>query len=274
MAAMSKIKCPNCGREQETFVGEYQYLESGLDNVIIDGIEILRCPCGEHSALIPHIVGLHKTIAKGIIEQMRPLNEKEIRFLRKNIKRWVKEIGMSDAEFTVLTNPYLGDRYYNYATCRRCRKLATVVKLDNEFYCKNCLTKAIAAIDRAILESKRHEISDDCPKETQKMDQWLTTTFSPMMLSQGTNAWISELQEIPSRERLMLFTSAVGHENTAKILSLKLGVAVNVNRINLTLKPGDLVLAAIPQFRAEQAREFSEEEIEQAEFRYFLIRVC
>lgn len=82
---MSKIKCPNCGREQETFVGEYQYLESGLNNVIIEGIEIFRCPCGEHSALIPHIVELHKTIAKCLIEQTRPLNGKEIRFLRKNM---------------------------------------------------------------------------------------------------------------------------------------------------------------------------------------------
>ena len=82
---MSKVNCPNCGQEHETFMGEYQYVESGLDNVIIEGIEIFKCPCGEYSALIPHILELHKTIAKCLIEQMHPLSGKEIRFLRKNM---------------------------------------------------------------------------------------------------------------------------------------------------------------------------------------------
>ena len=82
---MSKIKCPNCGRKQDTFIGEYKYLESGLDNVIIRGIEIFQCSCGEHSAFIPRIMEIHKAIAKCLIEQMRPLAGREMRFLRKNM---------------------------------------------------------------------------------------------------------------------------------------------------------------------------------------------
>lgn len=82
---MSKIKCPNCGRKQNTFIGDYKYLESGLDNVIIRGIEIFQCVCGEHSAFIPQIMEIHKAIAKCLIEQTRPLAGREMRFLRKNM---------------------------------------------------------------------------------------------------------------------------------------------------------------------------------------------
>jgi putative zinc finger/helix-turn-helix YgiT family protein len=82
---MSRIACPNCGQEQETSLGDYRYLESGLDNVIIRGIEIFQCTCGEHSALIPNIMEIHKLIAQCLLEQTRPLAGKEIRFLRKNM---------------------------------------------------------------------------------------------------------------------------------------------------------------------------------------------
>jgi len=82
---MSKIKCPNCGRKQDTFIGEYKYLESGLDNVIIRGIEIFQCSCGEHSAFIPQIMEIHRAIAKCLIEQTRPLAGREMRLLRKNM---------------------------------------------------------------------------------------------------------------------------------------------------------------------------------------------
>jgi putative zinc finger/helix-turn-helix YgiT family protein len=93
--AMSKINCPNCGKIVETHKGEYRYLESGLDNVIIRGIEVFQCPCGEHSALIPKIVELHKVIASCILEQKWPLSGKEIRFLRKNM-------GMKATDFSHL----------------------------------------------------------------------------------------------------------------------------------------------------------------------------
>lgn len=82
---MRKIKCPTCGQIQDTFTGDYRYLESGLDNVIIRNIEIFQCSCGEHSAFIPKIMEIHKAIAKCLIEQTRPLSGREIRFLRKNM---------------------------------------------------------------------------------------------------------------------------------------------------------------------------------------------
>jgi putative zinc finger/helix-turn-helix YgiT family protein len=99
---MNPIKCPTCGRMQETIKGDYQYRESGLDNVLICGIEIFNCKnCGEESALIPNILELHKTIAKCLLTQKRRLTGKEIRFLRKHMamqgKVFAELIGVDNA---------------------------------------------------------------------------------------------------------------------------------------------------------------------------------
>jgi hypothetical protein len=67
------------------------------------------------------------------------------------------------------------------------------------------------------------------------------------------------------------FKSIVGHEETAKILSKKLGVEVAYNRESVTLNRGDELLVAVPQFRAERSREFTLEEIVKSEFRYFIV---
>ena len=65
---------------------------------------------------------------------------------------------------------------------------------------------------------------------------------------------------------------AVGHANTAKILSGKLEIAIPMNRVNITLQKDDVLLCAIPQFRAtEGAREFTNEEIAESKFRYFFV---
>ncbi|MBM4300248.1 MAG: helix-turn-helix domain-containing protein [Deltaproteobacteria bacterium] len=98
---MSEIACPSCGQERETVQGDYQYRESGLDNVWICGIEIFHCPCGESSALIPNILELHQTIAKCLLQQKRRLTGKEIRFLRKRMamkgKDFAKLAGVDNA---------------------------------------------------------------------------------------------------------------------------------------------------------------------------------
>lgn len=68
-------------------------------------------------------------------------------------------------------------------------------------------------------------------------------------------------------------TSAVGHEVTTKTLSALLGREVAFNRVNLALQPGDIVVAIIPDFRANEAREFTFEEVSAAGFTASLIEV-
>ena len=99
---MNPIKCPSCDQMQETTKGDYQYLESGLDNVLICGIELFNCKnCGEKSALIPNILEIHKTIGKCLLEQKRRLTGKEIKFLRKHMamrgKVFAELIGVDNA---------------------------------------------------------------------------------------------------------------------------------------------------------------------------------
>lgn len=82
---MRKIACPACGRLGETVVGDYHYLESGLDNVWLCHIELFRCPCGEEGPLIPNPIELHNLIGTRVVTQKHPLSGREIRFLRKRL---------------------------------------------------------------------------------------------------------------------------------------------------------------------------------------------
>lgn len=103
--------------------------------------------------------------------------------------------------------------------------------------------------------------------------RYLTTTFSPAMLKYG----IAEVKEISLDEARDLlrfrWESAVGHEITSNVLSTLVGIHVPFARINLALVPGDDIICIIPNFRANEAREFTKEEIESAGYRSFYISV-
>ena len=102
--------------------------------------------------------------------------------------------------------------------------------------------------------------------------KYLANTFSPMML--GENEWAEvtpiELEELPPMSELI---SAVSHEVTAKVLSALMGEEVPFNRINLTLELGDVLYCVIPNFRAQEAREFTYEEVANAGYRCFQVSV-
>ena len=102
---------------------------------------------------------------------------------------------------------------------------------------------------------------------------YLTTTITPMMLGEHTSTiTIREISEdaftsiIDSGDSI---TMAVGHENTARLLEQKYRIKNAFGRLNLQLKDGDYVIAAVPQVRFDKAREFSTEEVTKARFRFF-----
>jgi hypothetical protein len=112
-------------------------------------------------------------------------------------------------------------------------------------------------------------------KEENMAATYLATTFSPMMLSERVSGYVREITLAQARDILQdPFTSAVGHEVTAEILSALLDRKIEHNRINLVLKSGDQVVCIIPKFRAEQAREFTREEVEAAGYRCFQVLVA
>lgn len=104
--------------------------------------------------------------------------------------------------------------------------------------------------------------------------KFLTNTFSPAMLQAGASFQgyeIPTLEEV--KKHLPGIVSAVSHEVTASILSSLLNTAIPFNRVNLSLKPGDTVVCIIPTFRAQEAREFTFEEVFQAGYRTFIINI-
>lgn len=60
----------------------YRYTECGLDNVVIEGIDMHVDDSGERVLHIPAVNELHKTIAHGIVESETGMSGRELRFLR------------------------------------------------------------------------------------------------------------------------------------------------------------------------------------------------
>jgi hypothetical protein len=95
------------------------------------------------------------------------------------------------------------------------------------------------------------------------------------MLSANGTASVKEFQKENFIRELFReeFVSAVSHEVTAKVLTGLFGQEILFNRINLTLKGGDVVFCVVPTFRANEAREFTREEVEASPVRYFIILI-
>lgn len=86
------MKCPACGKEMKSKVRDYEYVESGLKNVVLKAIRVHECKaCGEFLPEIPNVKQVHKWIAEYLVRKHSPLTGQEFRFLR-------KQMGMSASE--------------------------------------------------------------------------------------------------------------------------------------------------------------------------------
>jgi hypothetical protein len=73
--------------------------------------------------------------------------------------------------------------------------------------------------------------------------------------------------------REMEFTSAVGHEATAKVLTELLGVEIPYNRIAVKMKEGDAGLHFVLRTRLPEGKVLSEEELRELDFDLVLSKV-
>ena len=102
----------------------------------------------------------------------------------------------------------------------------------------------------------------------------LANTFTPNMLGRGSTARVREIKEEEALRHLENgFRSVISHEVTAEFLSRRWGVTVAFNRESLSLTERCRIIVAVPQFRATVAREFSQEEVESSEWRFFSVLV-
>ncbi len=88
------MKCFECNLELEALKERrYRYVESGLTNIYLTGVTVLRCAkCNTEIPELPNIKSLHLCIALAIIEGSPSLSGEEIRFLRKNLGMKSKDL--------------------------------------------------------------------------------------------------------------------------------------------------------------------------------------
>jgi putative zinc finger/helix-turn-helix YgiT family protein len=87
-------ECSNCGHTARVERGNYQYRESGLPNVLLKNVEIIRCDnCGNEDPIIPRVNELTRVLAVAVIAKNDRLVGEEIRFLRKYLRMTGDEFG-------------------------------------------------------------------------------------------------------------------------------------------------------------------------------------
>jgi putative zinc finger/helix-turn-helix YgiT family protein len=86
---MTKTKsheCSNCSEPVTTELRNYRYTESGLSNVVLQGVEIADCPkCGTSDVIIPRMAKIHRAIAQALTNSPARLTGEQFRFLRKHL---------------------------------------------------------------------------------------------------------------------------------------------------------------------------------------------
>jgi putative zinc finger/helix-turn-helix YgiT family protein len=72
--------------EMKTATETHLYVESGLPNVVLVGVDVRRCAkCGAFEVLLPRVAELHRVIAKAVIHKPAHLSGAEVKFLRKHL---------------------------------------------------------------------------------------------------------------------------------------------------------------------------------------------
>jgi putative zinc finger/helix-turn-helix YgiT family protein len=79
-------ECTNCGEPITPELRNYRYTESGLSNVVLQGIEVADCPkCGTSDVVIPRMAKIHRAIAQALANSPARLTGEQFRFLRKHL---------------------------------------------------------------------------------------------------------------------------------------------------------------------------------------------
>jgi YgiT-type zinc finger domain-containing protein len=84
---MKKAECSNCGSEARVVRGDYEFKETGLRDVILLDIELVKCDkCGNVDAILFRVDDLMNLIAIAILQKPYRLQGEELRFLRKHVE--------------------------------------------------------------------------------------------------------------------------------------------------------------------------------------------
>jgi YgiT-type zinc finger domain-containing protein len=77
-------RCSNCGERVQRVRGNYLFRESGLPNVVLRDVEIMKCEaCGNQDPIIPTLSKLIAVLALAVVKKPCSLSGEDVRFLRK-----------------------------------------------------------------------------------------------------------------------------------------------------------------------------------------------
>jgi putative zinc finger/helix-turn-helix YgiT family protein len=124
--------CANCGEPAEFERRRYRYLESGISNLYLQGVEVAEClQCGESEVIIPRIEKLHRAIALSLANSPARLTGEQLRFLRKLLGLSGEQLGRYlHTDKTKISKWESGEDPIGPSTDRLIRLL--VAALDNE----------------------------------------------------------------------------------------------------------------------------------------------
>jgi DNA-binding transcriptional regulator YiaG len=93
MIERAEWECSSCGAPAKVVRGKYRFVESGLPNVSLVGVKLVKCSkCRKVDPVIQDMKGLMQALALAVIEKPWKLSGTEIRYLR-------KYLNMTAAEF-------------------------------------------------------------------------------------------------------------------------------------------------------------------------------
>ena len=125
-------ECTQCGEPVTRERRSYQYVESGLPNVTLQGIEVADCAkCGNSDVIIPRMAKIHRAIAEALVKSPARLTGDQLRFLRKHLGLSGEQLGgYLHTDRTKISKWERGEDRIGPSTDRLVRLLAAV--LDSE----------------------------------------------------------------------------------------------------------------------------------------------
>lgn len=129
---------------QATDTNPYHYVESGLGNVFLVGIQYWTCErCGKQYAEIPAIKALHRLIARTLVFQSAVLGGEELRFLR-------KRLGKNSTEFAAIVGVAL-ETYSRFENGKQ-EPSKTYDHLVRLYYALNSDDRGLCELARTVLD--------------------------------------------------------------------------------------------------------------------------
>lgn len=128
----SKYECTDCGQDVTPERRSYRYAESGVSNVILQGIEVADCQhCGNSDVIIPSVAKIHRAIAQALANSPARLTGEQLRFLRKHLDLSGDQLGRYlHTDRTKISKWERGEDRIGQATDRLMRLLVAALDSD------------------------------------------------------------------------------------------------------------------------------------------------